>query len=250
VRSKASFTKKLHLVRVAELTPRRKKLYNMIWTREIALCKLRKKCRAKKPKEVCQLDSNPLIQSLSSSFNVDTSRFLVTIFRNSKHDPKGRRWSYKEKVCILKYSARSDAFLWSLFPYFIMLKLVNNLVMYLSFKFILTLYSSKSRTVYMFVIFSSGQVDNDRHLTMAVFVKGVVDPFNNFIGVMCCPYCRKLLHCHLTITSKNMEDWRNAVDKMKSRTFLNKNRSKASTTFTNWLVNCLRHCSASMENGE
>jgi len=116
VRSKASHTKMLHLARVAELTPRRKKLYNIIWTREIALCKLRKKCRAKKLKEVCQLDSNPLIQSLSSSLNVDTIRFLATIFRSSKHDPKGRRWSYKEKVCILKYSARYNAFLWSLFP--------------------------------------------------------------------------------------------------------------------------------------
>jgi len=98
VQTKASYTKKLNLARVAELTPRRKKLYNMIWTREIALCKLRKKYRAKKLKEVCQLDSNPLIQSLSSSLNVDTSRFLATIFRNSKHDPKCRSWSYKEKV--------------------------------------------------------------------------------------------------------------------------------------------------------
>jgi len=75
----------------------------------------------------------------------------------------------------------------------------------------------------MFVIFSSGQVD-DRLLTTAMFVEGVVNPFNNFIGVMCCPYCRKLLRCHLTSTSKPMEDWRGAVDKMKSRTFLNKNR--------------------------
>jgi hypothetical protein len=70
----------------------------MIWTREIALCKLGKKYRAKKLKEVCQLDSNLLIQSILSSLNVDTSRFLATIFRISKHDPKCRRWSYKEKV--------------------------------------------------------------------------------------------------------------------------------------------------------
>jgi len=69
----------------------------MIQTRESALCKLRKKYRAKKLKGVCQLDSNPLIQSLSSSLNVDTSRFLSSIIRNSKHESKGRRWSYKEK---------------------------------------------------------------------------------------------------------------------------------------------------------
>jgi len=74
----------------------------------------------------------------------------------------------------------------------------------------------------MFVIFSSGQVD-DRRCTMAMFVKGFVDPFDNFIGVLCCPYCRKLLRCHFTSTGKHLEDWRSADDKMKSRTFLNKN---------------------------
>jgi hypothetical protein len=37
VQSKAFCTKKLHLARVAELTPRRKKLYSMIWIKEIAL---------------------------------------------------------------------------------------------------------------------------------------------------------------------------------------------------------------------
>ena len=101
------------------MTPRKNKLYNMIWTRESALCKLRKKYRAKKLKEVCQLDSSPLIQSLSSSLNVDTWRFLASVVRNSKHEHKGRRWSFKEKVlavCILKRSPRSCAFLWSLFP--------------------------------------------------------------------------------------------------------------------------------------
>ena len=63
---------------------------------------------------------------------------------------------------------------------------------------------------------------DDRCVTTAVFVKGVVDLFYNFIGVMHCPYCRKLLRCHLTSTSKHMEGWRSAVDKIKSRTFLNK----------------------------
>jgi len=91
----------------------------MIRTRQSALCKLRKKYRAKKLEEVCQLEINPLIHSLSSSLNVDTSRFLSSIVRNSKHEPKGRRWSFKEKVLavsILKCSPRSYAFLRSLFP--------------------------------------------------------------------------------------------------------------------------------------
>ena len=87
----------------------------MIRTRESALCKLREKYRAKKLEEVCQLESNPLIQSLSSSLNVDTSRFLAFVVRNSKHEPKGRRWSFKEKVLAVSIP-RSYAYLRSLFP--------------------------------------------------------------------------------------------------------------------------------------
>ena len=85
----------------------------------MALCKLRKKYRAKNLKEFCHLDSNSLIQSLSSSLNVDTSRFLASVVRNSKHEPKGRRWSYKRKVLavsILQQSPRSYTFLWSVCP--------------------------------------------------------------------------------------------------------------------------------------
>jgi len=117
-KARHSVLKKLDLDRVAELTPRKKKLYSMIWTRKSALCKLRKKYRAKRLKEICQLDSKPPIKALSSSLNVDTSRILAFI-RNSQHEPKGRRWSYKEKVlavCILKCSPRSYTFLWALFP--------------------------------------------------------------------------------------------------------------------------------------
>jgi len=74
--------------------------------------------RAKKLKEVRQLDSNPLIQSLSSSLNVVTSRFLVSIDRNNSHEPKCRTWNSKEKVLavsILNCSPRYYAFLRFLF---------------------------------------------------------------------------------------------------------------------------------------
>jgi len=49
-------------------------------------------------KEVCQSDSNPLIQAFSSSLNVQASRFLASVIRNSRHKPEGRRWSFNEKV--------------------------------------------------------------------------------------------------------------------------------------------------------
>jgi len=69
----------------------------MIQTRDCAICKLRKKHGARKLKDVCQLDSNPLIQSLLSSLNVDTSRYLASMVRNRKHELKGRMWNSKEK---------------------------------------------------------------------------------------------------------------------------------------------------------
>jgi len=111
--------KGLGLDRVAKLTPRKKKLYDRIRTRESAFCKLRKKYVTKKMKEVCQLDSNPLIQALSSSLTVPTSEFLASFFRNIRHKPKRRRWSLKEKVLALslqKRSPKSYTFLRSLFP--------------------------------------------------------------------------------------------------------------------------------------
>jgi hypothetical protein len=78
---------------VANVTPWKKKLYDRIQTRESALSNLRKKYMTKNVKEVCQLDINPLIQSLSSSLNPDSSRFLTSIVSNARC-PKGRRWSY------------------------------------------------------------------------------------------------------------------------------------------------------------
>ena len=52
----------------------------------------------KNRKEVCHLDSNRLIWSLSASLNVQTSRFLETFVRDSRHKPEGRRRTLIEKV--------------------------------------------------------------------------------------------------------------------------------------------------------
>ena len=57
--------------------------------RECAL-QLRKKYTTKNMREVCQLDSNPLIQAVSSSLNVLTSRFLTTVVRKSSHEARGQ----------------------------------------------------------------------------------------------------------------------------------------------------------------
>jgi hypothetical protein len=107
------------LDRVAELTPRKKKLYDRIRTREGALCKLRKKYKTKNMEEVCHLERNPLIRTLSSSLNVHTKVLLSSFSRNIKHKPKGRRWSLEDKllaISLLKHSPKCYTFLHSLLP--------------------------------------------------------------------------------------------------------------------------------------
>lgn len=96
-KARHSVLKEFDLDRVADLTQRKKKLYSWIQTRHGELYKLRMKYKAKKLKEVWQLDSNPMIKSLSS-LNIETSRFLLSVVRISRHKPKGRRWSYRENV--------------------------------------------------------------------------------------------------------------------------------------------------------
>jgi hypothetical protein len=53
--------------------------------RECAL-QLRKKYMTKNMREVCQLDSNAMVQALSSPLNVQTLRFLASVVRNSKRE--------------------------------------------------------------------------------------------------------------------------------------------------------------------
>jgi len=75
---------------------------------------------ANKLKEVCELDSNRLIQSLSSPLDVVASRFLVSIDRNSKHELKGKMWISKEyvvAVSVLNCSPDHMHFSGSYFPY-------------------------------------------------------------------------------------------------------------------------------------
>jgi hypothetical protein len=61
----------------------------MVRTRENALCKLRGMYKAKKLKEIVSW-TVIFIRSLSSFLNVDTTRFLASVVRNSKLELKSR----------------------------------------------------------------------------------------------------------------------------------------------------------------
>jgi predicted DNA-binding ArsR family transcriptional regulator len=79
------------------LTPRKRKLYRIIRRKESALCKLRKKFRSRKLKDLCEVGSDPLLQEISKSLNADFVRLFAAIVRNSRHNVEGKRWNFQEK---------------------------------------------------------------------------------------------------------------------------------------------------------
>jgi hypothetical protein len=105
-RARHSLLQALHLA-TSDLTPRKQKLCDRIRSEESTLWKLRKKYRAKKLKYLCDVDSDPLMQSISYSLNVVALRLLAAIIRNSKHKLKRRRWNFKDKILALFLLKRS-----------------------------------------------------------------------------------------------------------------------------------------------
>jgi hypothetical protein len=79
----------------------KRKLYEHIQNKESALCKLKKRYKGKMLKKLCDVDNDPLVKNLSSSFSIEAARFLSAVFRNSRQRPKGRRWNSDEKVLAL-----------------------------------------------------------------------------------------------------------------------------------------------------
>jgi hypothetical protein len=89
----------------------------------------------------------------------------------------------------------------------------------------------------MFVILFSGHIDNRSHAT-ATFVHEVIDLFDSFIGVTVSPNHGNLSCFHLTSTIKHTDYWRNAVDKVITWTFLNKESElmHPPPSRTGWLI--------------
>jgi hypothetical protein len=81
--SKAFSVKEINLA-MSGLTARKQKLFQRIWRKESALCKLRKKYRSRKLKDLRDVDSDPLIQEISNSLNAEAVRLLAAVIRNSR----------------------------------------------------------------------------------------------------------------------------------------------------------------------
>jgi hypothetical protein len=65
------------------------------------------------------LDSDPVVEELSSSLFVEAARLLEVGVRNSRQKPKVRRWIFEEKalaLALIKHSPKSYIILQVLFP--------------------------------------------------------------------------------------------------------------------------------------
>jgi hypothetical protein len=75
-----------------DLTLQKRKLYEYVWSKESAFCKLKRQ----KNWETYHVDSDPLSENLLS-LTVEDVRLLATIIRNSRLKPMGRRWNFEDK---------------------------------------------------------------------------------------------------------------------------------------------------------
>jgi hypothetical protein len=73
-----SLLKELNLASLSELTPRKRKVYECIWKMQSALCNLRYKYKAKELKMLYCVDSDKLMENLSSSLTVEQG-FLTSV---------------------------------------------------------------------------------------------------------------------------------------------------------------------------
>jgi hypothetical protein len=94
--ARRSLLRELNLA-LSDLTPRKRKLYQRIRRKESAICKLRRKYRSRKLKDLCDVDSDPLMQEISKSLNAEAVRLLAAVIRNSRRKLSGRRWNFEEK---------------------------------------------------------------------------------------------------------------------------------------------------------
>jgi hypothetical protein len=100
-------------------------------------------------------------------------------------------------------------------------KLTSSGVMTCSFSFQFVLYDTQFLREFLMLQYYAGYMDS-RCQSTAVFVKEVDSLFNSFNYVTNKRDHHKVLCCRLSSKSKHLEHWQNAIHKIKSWTFLNK----------------------------
>ena len=57
--------------------------------------------------DLCDVDSDQLMQETSNCLNAEAVRLLAAIIRNIRHTPRGRRWNCEEKILAVSLMKRS-----------------------------------------------------------------------------------------------------------------------------------------------
>jgi len=60
-------------------------------------------------KDLCDVDSDPLMQEISNSLSVEAVRLLAANIMNRRHKPKGRRWNFEGKILALSLLKHSPS---------------------------------------------------------------------------------------------------------------------------------------------
>jgi hypothetical protein len=103
---------------MSDFTPRKRKLYHRIRRKESALCKLRKKYRSRKLKDLCDVDSDPLMQEISNSLNAEAVRSLAAFLGivDTSQGKGGRILKKKFWLCLYLSLAQNPIFFFRHLP--------------------------------------------------------------------------------------------------------------------------------------
>jgi len=104
---------------MSDLTQRKLYLYHRIWRKKSAPCEQKKKYRSRKLKDLCDVDSDPAMQEISNSLNVEAVSLMAAIIMKSRHKLSGRKWNFGDKILFLspcKRNPKSYTLLQILFP--------------------------------------------------------------------------------------------------------------------------------------
>lgn len=111
VRSSSKIMKLLEFSPNTDITPRKKKLIQLVVKKERSVRRLQKKCseRSVSLSKLCTTGSDvvAMVNHLSESMSGPSASFLASQFFCSKKRPKGRRWQLSDKVMALALYKRS-----------------------------------------------------------------------------------------------------------------------------------------------